>query len=321
MPAREPELSVAPTTGPLGERDTVIVREVRAPRALVFDAFTDPAHLPRWWGPRGFSLETQSIEVRVGGEWRFVMRGPDGKVFPNRIAYREIEAPTRLAYDHGSDVDDDPARFAVTITFEELGPALTRVSMRSRFVTAAQRDAVIGFGAVELGASTLEKMDLHVSRTLFVDAPSGAPTIRFRRLFAAPRALLFEAMTRPEHLARWYGPRTTEVLSCEIDARVGGAWRVVVRGRDGRDHVFSGVYREILAPERIVQTWTWGGMPGVESIETMQMVDLGDRTLLETHVVHPSVAHRDGHVKNGMEAGAAESMDRLEALARTLPPS
>jgi uncharacterized protein YndB with AHSA1/START domain len=320
MPARESESAphAARSNGPVGEREIVIVRELSAPRSLVFAAFTDPKHLPAWWGPRGFRVETQSIDVRVGGAWRFTMIGPDGTVYPNRILYRAIDAETRIAYDHDADDDSDAGRFAVTLTFDAVGPGRTRVTMHSTFPSGAHRDAVVGFGAVELGASTLEKMDVHVHRALFVEVPVGEPTLRFRRLFAAPRPLLFEAMTRPEHLARWYGPRGTQVLDCAIDPRAGGAWRVVMRGQDGRSHTFSGVYREVVAPERIVQTWTWGGMPGVESIETMHMVDLGDHTLLETNVVHPSVAHRDGHVKNGMEAGASESMERLEALAARL---
>src|SRR5688500_11928262 len=72
------------------------------------------------------------------------------------------------------------------------------------------------------------------------------------RLFNAPRKLVFEASTKPEHVRQWWGPRGTSLAVCEIDLRPGGKWRYVIRGADGQEFAFSGVYREIVAPERMV---------------------------------------------------------------------
>lgn len=304
----------APRSGLVGEREILITRDFDAPRELVWAAFTDPKHVDRWWGPRGFALTTHAIDVRVGGQWRFVMRGPDGKEYPNRIAYRELRAPERIAYDHGSDVDDDPARFAVTITLEELGRGRTRVSMRTLFSTAAQRDGVVAFGAVELGESTLAKGAAHVASSLFVETDPARPTVAtLRRLLHAPRALVWEAMTRPEHVAHWYGPRGTTVGECRIDLRVGGTYRFVVRSPRG-EHGFGGTYREIVPGERIVQTWSWDGAPDASSIESMRLVDLGDKTLVVASVEHASAEALAMHLKHGMEAGANETYGRLDAL-------
>jgi uncharacterized protein YndB with AHSA1/START domain len=140
------------------EREIVLSRVFDAPRELVFDAWTDPKALAEWFGPKGFVTTTLEIDVRVGGRWRFEMRAPDGTCFPNRMEYLEIKRPERLVIDHGSDVDNDPHRFRVTITFDAQSDGKTVVTLRQLHPTKAQRDATIGFGAVELGYQTLDKL-------------------------------------------------------------------------------------------------------------------------------------------------------------------
>lgn len=145
------------------EREVVLTRVVDAPRALVFEAWTNPEHIPRWFGPKGFECTTHEIDIRVGGRWRFDMRGPDGTVYPNRMVFLEVKYPELLVFDHGSDRDDDPGRFRVTITFDEQSNGKTVVTLRQLHPTAAQRKAVIAFGAVELGGQTLDKLAAHVA--------------------------------------------------------------------------------------------------------------------------------------------------------------
>jgi uncharacterized protein YndB with AHSA1/START domain len=140
------------------EREIVLSRVFDAPRERVFEAWTDPEGLAQWFGPKGFVTTTHEVDVRVGGRWRFEMRAPNGTRYPNRIEYLEIKKPERLVMDHGSDVDDDPHRFRVTITFDAQSDGKTVVTMRQLHPTKAQRDAGIGFGAVELGYQTLDKL-------------------------------------------------------------------------------------------------------------------------------------------------------------------
>ena len=139
------------------DREIVLSREYDAPRELVWRAYTDPAHLPNWWGPNGFTNTVHEMDVRVGGRWRFIMHGPDGTDYPNRIVYQEVTRPERLVFLHGEDVDDDPGAFHVTVTFDDLG-GRTRVTQRMLFATAAQKAGVEQFGAVELGKQTLDKL-------------------------------------------------------------------------------------------------------------------------------------------------------------------
>lgn len=144
------------------DREIVLSRVFDAPRELVFRAWTEQEHFAKWFGPRGFSTTIREADVRVGGRLRFDMRAPDGKVWDNRIVFLEIESPARLVYDHGADKDDDPGRFRVTVTFEEQSDKKTVVTMRQLHPTKEQRAIGIGFGAVELGYQTLDKLAEHL---------------------------------------------------------------------------------------------------------------------------------------------------------------
>jgi len=138
--------------------------------------------------------------------------------------------------------------------------------------------------------------------------------ILITRVFDAPRKLVFEAITKPEHVAHWWGPRNMTMLTCEMDLRTGGAWRFVLRGPDGNDYGFRGVYREITPPERLVQTFEFEGMPGHVSLETSTLEEQDGKTKLTVTCLYQSVEDRDGHYNSGMEAGMKESHDRLAEL-------
>lgn len=145
------------------DREIVLSREFDAPRELVYQAYTDPAHTGNWWGPDGFTNTVHEMDVRPGGRWRFIMHGPDGTDWSNRITYQEVSPPERLVYLHGEDVDDDPGAFHVTVRFDDLG-GRTRVTQRMVFASKAQRDGVISFGAVELGKQTMAKLAVYLVR-------------------------------------------------------------------------------------------------------------------------------------------------------------
>lgn len=139
------------------DRQIVLQRTFAAPRELVFKVWTDPNHVDQWWGPTGFRNETFVMDVRPGGMWRYMMHGPDGTDYPNRIVYREVVAPERLVYRHGSDIDNDPDAFDVTVTFDAQGEQ-TLVTLRSLFATVEQRQATMRFGAIEGGQQTLARL-------------------------------------------------------------------------------------------------------------------------------------------------------------------
>ncbi len=152
--------------------------------------------------------------------------------------------------------------------------------------------------------------------TLQVTTPTERE-ILFTRVFDAPRNLVFEAMTNPELLKRWFGPRGHSLVVCEVDFRVGGAWRFVLRTPSGREVGMSGVYREIVPPERTVHTESFDDYPGDCQITTVLSEQAGKTTLTAT-ALYESKEIRDAVIKSGMEDGAAETYDRLAELLPSL---
>jgi uncharacterized protein YndB with AHSA1/START domain len=150
-----------PTTWAL-DREIVLVRVPDAPRDAVFAAWTDAEAFCEWFGPDGFTCTVREMDVRPGGRARFDMTSGDGTVYPSRFDYLEIVPGARLVLDHGSDIDDDPARFRVTITLDEQADGKTVLTLRQLHPTVEQREAGIGFGAVELGLQTLHKLARHL---------------------------------------------------------------------------------------------------------------------------------------------------------------
>jgi uncharacterized protein YndB with AHSA1/START domain len=160
-------------------------------------------------------------------------------------------------------------------------------------------------------------MNAHSSSALTVTLPSDREIVLSRE-FDAPRALVFEAMSKPEHIARWWGPRGMTTPVCEMDFRPGGSWHFVQRDADGTEYGFHGEIRDIRPPERIVQTFEFEGMPGHVSVETLTLEDLGGRTRMMVRSVFDSVEDRDGMLQSGMEKGASESYDRLAEYLPTM---
>ncbi len=144
-------------------RSIIGTRVLDAPRDLVFSAWTDPKHLAQWWGPNGFTTTTHAFEFRPGGVWRFVMHGPDGRDYQNRITFDEIVPPERIVYRHGGD-DVEPVQFNTTVTFEDLGAGKTRLTMHGRFPSAAERARVIkDYGADKGLVQTLVRLTDYVA--------------------------------------------------------------------------------------------------------------------------------------------------------------
>jgi len=144
------------------DREIVLTRVIAAPRERVFQAWTDPTQIVQWFGPDGFKVESLECDIRPGGRWRFIFTGPDGTIWDNRMVFLRIEAPRLIEMEHGSDKDEDPGRFHVIVTFDAQSDGKTVLTMRQLHPTKEQRDAGIGFGAVEYGYQTLGKLARHL---------------------------------------------------------------------------------------------------------------------------------------------------------------
>jgi uncharacterized protein YndB with AHSA1/START domain len=145
----------------------------------------------------------------------------------------------------------------------------------------------------------------------------GTPSDReifIERIFDAPRERVWAAFTDPELIARWWGRRSTTTIVAQQELRVGGAWRFVERNADGSEAGFRGIYREVVAPERLVFTFEWEGMPGYVIVDTATFEDLGERTRVRTNSLFHTTEERDGMLSAGMEIGLNEGYEALDEL-------
>jgi uncharacterized protein YndB with AHSA1/START domain len=263
--------------------DITISRIIDAPRERVFDAWTNPATLDQWWGPQGFTTTTERIDMRPGGAWQFVMRGPDGTEYPNYIIFDEIVRPERITYSHG-ETEGRPDDFHTTVTFEDDG-GRTRLTLRSVFKTAAMRQEAEGYGAEQGGHSTLDSLSEFVA-----DDPR--PMI-ITRIFDAPVEKVWRAWTDPEMVTQWWGPEHFTAPVARVDFRLGGKYLFAMRDPDGNDYWSTGRYVEIVPLERIVYTDSFADADGniipptqygmspafpEELVMTLSFEDLGGRT-------------------------------------------
>lgn len=138
------------------------------------------------------------------------------------------------------------------------------------------------------------------------------------RVFDAPRRLVYETYTKPEHLSRWMlGPDGWTMPVCEMDLRPGGAWHFVWRHADGQEMAMHGVYREVVPLERVVSTESWGG-DWPETVNTVTFAEANGQTTVTTRILYPSKAARDKAMQSGMQDGVSMSFDRLAELLHTL---
>lgn len=226
-------------------REIVMTRLFDAPRELVWEVWTSPKHVAHWWGPRGYTITTEEMNVRVGGTWRFMMLGPDGTNYPNLMTFHEVKAPEKLVYDHGS--YEQPKQFHVTSTFTSEGTK-TRIRHHLIFPTKEACEAVKAFGAVELGQQSLD---------CFADYIATIGGFSISRTFNAPLDLVWRAWTEEERLAKWWGPKGLTMVKAKLDLRPGGLFHYGMKAPPGApmgEGTMWGkfLFREITPQRRII---------------------------------------------------------------------
>jgi uncharacterized protein YndB with AHSA1/START domain len=300
-------------TGQTG-RKFIITRTFDAPRERVFQAWTEPAHLAQWWGPRGFTNPVCEWDVRPGGKIYDVMRAPNGVDYPMGGTFREIVAPRRLVFTSGA---LDP-KGAMLFEFLHTATFITRkgktlLTLRSEVIaTTPGADRYIG-GFDKGMTSSLEKLAEHLADT-------ASREIVITRVVAAPRERVWRAMTDPTQVVQWWGPKGFTTTIEKMDVRPGGTWKHFMHGPDGTDYPNKSIFREIVKPERIVFTHGGGekGGPGVTFVATWSFAALAaGRTRVTIHMVFPTAEARDTVVKvYGAIKGGRETLGRL---AKHLP--
>ena len=222
-----------------------LTRVFDAPVHLVWHAWVDEDQVGQWWGPRGFTLTTHSKDVRVGGTWVYTMHGPDGKDYPNITTYLEVEAYSKLVYDHGATATTPPM-FRVTVHFTEQG-GKTRMDMTMALATAEAAQATKAFIKKAGGESTWDRL------AEYVHERNGADRFVINRTFDAPIERVFEMWTDPANLANWMGPTGSTTRFFRGNITTGGStfWCM-----DSAHGVMYGQakYLEVTRPTRLVYT-------------------------------------------------------------------
>ncbi|MEX0728802.1 MAG: SRPBCC family protein [Planctomycetaceae bacterium] len=240
------------------DKEIVLSRVFDAPRELVWKVWTDPAHVVNWWGPRGFTNTTKSMDVKVGGKWSYTMHGPDGRDYENLITYLEVDEPARLAYKHGGAVEAEPVNFQVTVNFEPAGAdgKQTRVTSRMVFPSAKNKDFVIReYNALEGGKQHLTRLGEYLDEMLArgdSSAESMSPPFVIIRVVKASLDIVFRAWTEREQLMQWFGPKGTTMPTCSLDLRPDGIFHYAMQFPNGYVMWGRWVFREIVAPEKLV---------------------------------------------------------------------
>ena len=324
------------TTAASTRTELVLTRVFAAPRELVFAAWTEPEHLAQWWGNHGFTTRVMTCDLRPGGMLHYSQSGPNGMELWGKFTYHEVQAPERLRFTSAfSDPEgntvrapfstDWPLEIMNTVTLTEENGKTTLV-MRGgpHNATAAEWQLFTSArGSIQQGlGGTLDRLEEYLSPgqkqgQLLFTYPSVRVTV-MKRAFVAPRDLVFAAMTQPEHVRQWYGLRSLKMTVCEIDLRPGGKWRFAQETPDGMEFAFSGVYKEVDPPHRVVFTECYEAMPGHDYEVTGIYEEEDGITTVTSTLVYQSQEDRDGHRDSGMESGANESYDRLEAYLASM---
>jgi len=223
-----------------------ITRIYEAPVQAVWDAWTDPEQVAKWWGPRGFTLTTHSKDLRPGGTWTYTMHGPDGVDYPNRTHYLEVEECSKLVYDHGGN-DDQPPLFRVTVLFSEI-KGKTRMEMSMALPTPEAAEETRKFVKKAGGDSTWDRLAEYLEKE-----SSGKEQFVINRTFDAPLELMFEMWTDPKHVVQWVPPTGFKMEFIKADITPGGSSFYFMTNRDMKMYGRA-EYLEIQKPNRIVYT-------------------------------------------------------------------
>lgn len=223
-----------------------ITRIYDAPVEAVWEAWTDPAQVAQWWGPRGFSITTHSKDLRPGGHWSYTMHGPDGTDYPNKTQYLEVKEFSKLVYDHGGK-DDRPPLFRVTVLFSETG-GKTTMDMTMTLPTPEAAAETAKFIRKAGGNSTWDRLAEYLEKE-----SSGKEKFVINRTFDAPLELMFEMWTKPEHFSQWLPPAGLEMQFVRSDIRPGGSTFYFMAGGGLKFHGKI-EYRKIEKPGCLVYT-------------------------------------------------------------------
>ena len=305
-----------------------IERIFDTPRERVWRAWTEPHSIARWWGPQGFRTRVEKHDFRPGGRTRYVMIGPDGTEYPVEGTFKEI-VPMELIVttdEFGDEFEPPPGQtlptgIVLTCRFEDLGDNKTKLTMHIDHPNAESRDEHENMGVVPGWNSSFDCLDefLDLRGKLALSA-EGNHELVITRVFTASCTRVFDAWTKPNLVKQWMSTPRSPMVSCEIDLRVGGAMTYRWEDAEGFSMTMTGVFKEIVVPDRIVHTevfdedWTGG-----EAEVTTTFSETSKGTEVELRIRYSSKEARDRVLASPMAEGLAINFGNLDE--QLVPPA
>jgi uncharacterized protein YndB with AHSA1/START domain len=309
------------------DRELVLTRTFNGPARVVFDAWTKPELLKRWWAPKSFgvSLFECEIDLREGGRYRYVFGRDPHRPMVFSGKFTEVAPPSRLVCTQLFEPERSAGEAVVTATFEEQA-GKTRLVLHQLFPSKEALDGAVASGMEDGMRVTMDQLD-ELVLTLREPTPIKNRTTVERksdrevvvtRTINGPARIIFDAFTKPELLKRWWTPKSFGVffLSCEADVRVGGRYRFVFGLEGSPPMAFTGKYVEVTPPTRLV--WTSDESEAGESVTTVTFEETAGKTLVVIREIHPSKEALDAHLASGWDQGMRETLDQLDELAVAL---
>jgi uncharacterized protein YndB with AHSA1/START domain len=277
-------------------RELSITRLLNAPQELVWEVWTKPEHIKHWWGPTGFSTTTHEMNIKPGGVWRFMMHGPDGKDYPNKIVFIEVVKPELLVYKHSGEEDTADIRFHVTVNFEKQGNK-TKLTMRSLFESAEVLERVVReFGAKEGMTQTVNRLEEYLKSKQPAQLIDGVIVIE--RTYNAPVEKVWTAITDKDEMKKWY------FELAEFKPEPGFEFQFYGEGKQGEKFLHLCKVIEVIPKKKLTYSWRYDGYDG-DSFVTFELFPEANKTKLKlSHKgleSFPATAHNDFAKENFME--------------------
>jgi uncharacterized protein YndB with AHSA1/START domain len=239
-------------------RELSISRLINAPRELVWEAWTNPEHISQWWGPSGFTNSISKMDIQPGGEWEFIMHGPDGTDYKNKHIYVELDKPGKIIMDHVTH-----PKFRMTALFEAQGNK-TLVTLHSVFESAEQLAEVIKvFKADEGMTQNIQRMDEYITGL-------NEPFV-IERLLNAPTEKVWTAISDRDAMKQWYFDLK------EFKPTTGFEFQFTGQGTTGEDYIHLCKVTDVVPGQKLAYIWTYQGRKGY-SIVTFELFPEGDKT-------------------------------------------
>jgi uncharacterized protein YndB with AHSA1/START domain len=287
-------------------KELTITRVLNAPIELVWKVWTDPDHIKNWWGPNGFTNTILEMDIKPGGNWEFIMHGPDGKDYKNKSIFGEIIKYKRIVYQHMT-----APKFQTTVDFTPQGKK-TLLEWRMVFDTADERDKTVKTFNADVGLKqNIFKLEGYLRSV------SSEREMTLTRVINAPREVVFSAWTDPAQIEKWWGPKDFTNPVCKVDARPGGEFLIHMQSPDKTIYPMDGEFHEIVEPGKLVFTTAALDKHGKRLFEILNTVifsDANGKTKITLHAAVSNITEEGKQYLDGMKEGWDQSIDRLNEL-------